>query len=339
MARTLESDRDVPGDGAGSGKHRYHPDLRSRIRLLVIAIIALSLLVASAFIQDSNGHPLGWGQPTFWASLLRDLAVAFIIAIAVGIAIEATARDELQQRMEDGIEAFRRVADSKLDEIARDVFSGVLVRRYPEPLGQAISSEIEALVLRSDFIRLDHSSVFRMKVIEIQTNDSSPAKKRVVEVAATITYEVLNIAHRARDYEISVLLEDPSVGPIVKKPMTIKEIKVDNVPLQIDVLEDTEGVLRFRHCLKDIASGQKRKVSISFTMIKGLDDYEIWTSIVPSDGMRLIVYFPRELNARGAFEIHREALDAQWNGMESADLRLRGPVLPEQGMVLWWRCS
>jgi hypothetical protein len=332
-------------------------------QLLALCVIALLLLIGSAVLEDRAKLTAFWDDPKFWSEMLRDVAVTLGIAVAVIISIEKAARQQLESlllrdlhsfrdaanaKMTEAIveitavrdvavkelELFREIAEKALANVAADVFNEVLFRRFPKSIGD----EIHELVLKADFFRHDYLVTFEMKMKQATPRDPKVPPVNVMEISTTMRYEIENIALQPKDYEIVVQLEDAPVYPIVETPMQIEQVTVDGALLSLDAIDLAQERLIFKHLVKDIQPGQRKKISTKFRMIKSLDDYEIWTSLTPGDGMRIIVYFPPNLTHWGAFEIHRKKVTIERGG-QSAVLRLEGPILPEQGLVLWWRYS
>jgi hypothetical protein len=311
-------------------------------RYLIIAFASLLCFVVAQLITFYiAGYIAGL---KIVAGMLNEVAFALVIALGISFGIETSSRRELQFTIRSELENHEhRLADincqltETVDKIGRDVFLAVFKRHLP---GE-ILDEVELGIMRSDFARTDHSAVYHLETVDLSKSDPNAPRPKAMLVEVTTTYRVKNIADGSRSYDIKILVTKDVSADLVKYTR-IEEVRVDDDP-PLDrakaKIEDTETYQRFTYTVDAVPPGNAIQVRSKISYIKSLDDCEIWTSAVASDGMQLTIDLPSDVKEWNAYSIHRLPLQIVTKEPTFGVLQLNHAILPHQGMAVWWRCS
>lgn len=292
------------------------------VTCLALACLVAALAVEAYFIKHDEQH--AWiREPTTYVSLLHELGFAFIIALVISIGIEAYARSQHNKLVE------KQMGDLKRDVLRESL--GVVVSKN-------IFEEVKDLVLLSPFERSGHRSEYDLKVIE--HNES-----KYMLCYVTTYYRVINRTNLSQDFPISCYIDKPAV-PDLDGRVRVQSVFVDGKKINENELmngdqaePDTVTFKRFKHNIL-IESGDDADITISYTMVKELNDTEVWKSIYPGDGMTLCVRFPNEVKVLDAHSLHRLPVKKIAEVIEAGSYTwtIDKPILPHQGIVFWWRC-
>ena len=301
--------------------------------MLAAAFIIASLLIGNA-IAEQGPHPAWYADVS---AMLRDVALALVIAIAIGMSIEAAAHLEMDEKLKRALEAQHAELKEVRGELAAAVAAGnaTLYQRLPE----SVQDEINTSILRSDFVRFDIHVVYELSVVNARTLDSAASDKRVMKVLLRSTYRIKNIAFKARNLPISIGIDNPA-DPALQNLTRIQRVVVDGKEVDVNArtTRKTETHAEFEYTVEDVAPGRYVSVLNEVTMIKSLDDYEVWQSTHAGNGFTADIVFPDDVTDWGAFEIHRTDLNVQGKATKTPHLTINEALLPNQGFSFWWRC-
>ena len=300
------------------------------LSLLVVGIVALLI---GSFIEYSATNEFGKSwlfQNKTWVSLLKEIGFAALIAFAVTITIEQYTRRIDRERHE------KEKADIK-----KSVFDAVFGIQSPKHVIDAAFREI----LSTEFVRSNHRSLYKMKISEFEVEGGTKIKG--VLLTTFDDYELENVSHNPADMEIKIEIEKPSLRG-VRPPKDLQKLVVDGVEIGPDEIraadlewKDSNVFKRYEYKVKNVAPGGKVFVQMQVALVRGLDDTEVWYSLVPSDGLTLQVQLPPEIRSFGAFGIHRSDLQCTQNDLDEGyiEWRINSTTLPYQGIAFWWRHS
>lgn len=234
-----------------------------------------------------------------------------------------------------------RSADKQRVEISKNVFQGVFSLHTPAAIVEAACGQ----VFKAKVIREHHKNDYHLKDLEDTDPDFDPAiMERFVQLDVTSDYILRNVS----DGEIEIPIRLGFPVPPVSRFLT--RVKVHSISIGGQAL--TEGEIAEGDTALDDAPDRirylwKKKappngtihVVVSYTLIKERSDNEVWQTLYAGLGMELTLSVnvkglefgvhplhdksPRKLSGTGETGMHRWLLDT--------------PVLPHQGMVLWWR--
>jgi len=303
-----------------------------------VAILSLIFMLIATYIEYLS-HEAGDGQfvaflisSKTWIGVFKEFSFALIIALIISWGIEESSRHELNETI-----------SKRMSEIQENVFASTFGRA----INRAIISEVENLVLKADFVRSKHRAIYNLHIKNARDLDSNLREFDVVIADVTTSYFVKNVSGVARDFPVKIELEKPPFDEL-KDFVFIESVTIDGKELaKTDVAKgdedapDSDNFKKFEHTIKGIPPGAEVEVVNKFRGIKLLNDVEIWRSLLPSDGMTLIVNFPKEASKSGAHALHREELRLRTFNQASGmyEWAIDNAVLPHQGIVFWWRCG
>ncbi len=299
-----------------------------------VLIAGLALIILAVFFEQLAAGGAGiLVNPETYIALCKEIGFALIIGFVVAIGIEASARRE-----------FNATVDEQINAIKQEVFRATFRRSIPP----GVILEVEELVLKADFVRHAHRLVYHLSVhdaSDLDPKDRSLPNMRVVVFDVDMSYEVENVSLIEREYVASVDIEKSPFQPL-KRFTALQSMRIDDRKLEgsefaalVAGAIDTDDSMRYEKRVK-IPAKDKLKVRGRWRTIKYIDDSEIWSSVLPSDGMTLCVQFPQEAKEMSARPLHREPLETTGMGAgKYCEWAIRKAVLPHQGIVFWWRCS
>jgi hypothetical protein len=306
-------------------------------RYLIISVVALVCFAVGQWVEHQ------FAQLALVSHLLFEVAYALVIALAISVGIEAASRRELESTVRSELEQHAATLldinaqlTKTVEAVGHDVYHAIFKRRIPE----AILDEIELGILRSDFARTDHNAVYHLNIISASQLHSKVLCPHVMSIKAWTTYKVKNIAHATRDYPIRIFL-DKTGSQELSKYIEVRQVKVNGeiIPASLADVEETEKHKRYLFQVKAVPPGNEIEVESNIEYIKYVDDYELWTSAIASDGMKLAIHFPSEVKQWDVFSIHRCPLKTLTKHATFGSFEIEHAVLPHQGMAIWWRCS
>jgi hypothetical protein len=315
--------------------------------LLTIAFIILFL--ALALDQYGAAGPKLWSINTL-SELLREVAFACLIAFAIIATVELESREERDQRAED--ERIKFMAEVKTErnrfldaindritDIRKDIFFATFERHIP----RQIVDEIDLLVFSADFIRIDHHQTLRLRNINAVDLDEGLKPCELIELAIDGEYTVQNVSAASKPFEIKLFSEIPP------DKVLHKYVKVELLSVSLDGKEKhpekVKDVERDAHTvgkiwtIEDIPAQSKLKVFTKTILIKYPNDYEVWRSAYPTSQLKFTVEFPEKAQAFNALALHRLPLIPKGWDARRFDYEVSGPLLPHQGVVVWWVCN
>jgi hypothetical protein len=283
---------------------------------LIIGIVLI--LVGIIYSMHGIGLP-GLLDVKSISSFIKEVGFAFMIAFVLSIAIESKARRE-----------HNALVQTHLHALNRNVFQALYGIRTP----QGLFEQVEDTIIKQKFFRRNVHMVY-------QFMPASTSKVFVMDV--DLNYHVENISRDQDSFRIPVTLEKPFLKDVSDK-VKLRAIVIDGKHLSDQELQeardaapDCEKFIRFSHNV-DVDGESTRRIEIKYTMVKLHQDYEVWRSVFPCDGLRLTVTVPQGVEIL-AHQIHPTPL-RESVGKHGDTLRewvLERPVLPYQGVLIWWR--
>jgi hypothetical protein len=275
---------------------------------------------------------------------LKDLGFAFVIGWVISFAIEQASKEELKNIIEGRINEFSETIQARLKDIQHHVFHSTYRRHIP----LHFIDEIEKLVFDSEFIRRNNIWNYVLSVMrapDLDPSDPTLPDMPVVYAEVTMSYEVENITNDPLPFEVCVNLEKPPFKAL-ERFVKVEEIRINGKKLTPAELAEglgadggSSGATQFKKTIDVIPPKHSVRILGRCKTIKLQDDVELWRSLVMSEGMTLMVRFPKEAKAKGAAAIHRIRIQEKTETEDACVWSIEGPVLPQQGFVFWWRCS
>jgi hypothetical protein len=322
-------------------------------RIFLLLIFALFALCVALMVEQLTA-PL---EPTHrilsastLSELLREIAFAFLIAFAIIATVELESREEREQKAEDERinfmreltterDEFAKKVDQKLVEISQNVFWATFERQIPK----RIVDELNLLVFSSDFVRTDHHQTLTLRNINATDLDQNFAHCDLVELIVEADYVVRNVSAIAKPFYIKMSGEKPPDKALHKHlKLELLSVWLDGARINAEVeskdMDDEHTTARVWK-INDIKPQNELKIMTRQTLIKYPNDYEVWRSVYPTCGLKFTVEFPEQVRSFDAKALHREPLIPQELNPRKFDYLLNGPLLPHQGVLVWWCCK
>ncbi len=238
------------------------------LKYLIISCAALLFFLLASWLDftyfDKNNHGIWIQEPKTYVSLFHEIAFALVIALIISIGIEAFARAE-----------HNKLVKRQMDNLKRDVLR--------ESLGVVVSrnmfDEVKDLVLLSPFERYSHRSEYHFRIIKIDEED-------FMKCNVTTSYKMVNKTNVSQLFPISCYIEKPARKKL-ENHVKIDSIFIDGTRQSKDTLKDgndnDKDTVTFK-CFKHecpIPANDCLDVTISYTMIKELNDTEVWKVYIP----------------------------------------------------------
>ncbi len=301
-------------------------------RLLWAGLLAVVFLAGSAMLA-------GFHNPqTIAATIMRDVGLTLIIAIAIGLSIEAASRRELETTVNGQLLKHGNKLQTMIETLEETVntCSAALFQRFPKD----VRSEIETSILRSDFIRSDYTAHYTLSLVNAHDLDAAATDaSNVVKVSVKTQYRAENAAYGTRDFKINLYLDIPTL-PEFRQFTRICRVTIDgeNIDIASNTVKDSEAQVHFEYTKRQIPADGCVSVTSEYTFVKAKDDYETWQSNYITKNVRITLIFPPEVKDWDAIEMHRSTLEKN-QAEHWGELTIPGVTLPNQGFILWWRCS
>jgi hypothetical protein len=310
-----------------------------RLRPVVVLVAGLGFILLHAFLESEAGQLLighAHLNQHFVMTFVLDMGLSCIIAFIILVCIDQPSRGEFKALMRGRIDTFQRTVDLKITEVEEAVFKAILGRNIP----REILEEVEMVILRAKFYRTDHRSTYRFTLTKARDLNPSTPNIQLMTADVTTEYAIQNITGVEQEYIVRVELGAPVIDGL-DEHVNVERILIDGIRVnESEMVTTMTGKEKVVEHKITIPTGGKRKIVIRHHKVKQTEDTEIWRSLLPSDGMKLVVYLPRGSKGFGAHAAHRVKLTDEGQFEEAAGVRhewvLHAPMLPYQGIAFWW---
>ncbi len=296
----------------------------------------------SAGAHADEGHSFtSWMLSlTVWAALLREIGFALTISFVIGWLIE----QDSWRRQEAFVEEFS-------NRVSRDVFASVLGKFLPVEFQEAFLNVGRSHVIRSNMVIRYELSEFD----EAEARAIPSLREDFIKLHIFTDYTLKNISGSTYTHKIvnaypvrseSAFHRDCSHMAricIGKQELSREEINA----LITEADEDRQDYSKFEKEYV-LQRGEELQITYENVLVKERSDNEVWVSLIPTDRLWIhcdaghletpvtfgvTAHFPSGMDERLKPDgEHGRARDA--NGGVWAS---RGPVLPYQSVVFWWR--
>jgi len=300
-------------------------------KVLIFYVVLFGLALACFLFSESLDHEQPFSSILTrigtWSELSKELGYALIIAIAISVTIEASARRENMR------EVSRHMA-----LMNRNVFGALFGVFLPK----RIVDEVVNTILTARFIRDHYRLHFDMAVIDQPIGGTT---HKLVRIYATHDYIAINTTPVEQEFEISLDLMDPprstgwpsdTVDRLYVNRERAKAVQFAAAPSEAGAHSADQYVFREKRL---VPAGKGVHVRIRSTLYRRLEDNEGNYSITPSLKMSLSVKIPTELARFGAVAIHNSPVVMVSAAEDTGEYEwtIDNPVLPLQGIYFWWR--
>jgi len=325
----------------------YAPRISVRWRYLLLGISTLlALALVKVVLSPNPTLTLTQFAIEVGSLFVAEVGVALIVAFFVAYLVESRikvqeARQRERERSEENVRKLQdaEAAERRRQVLARDVVEGVYgIQHKPSYVKAVIERNLQSMIVR-DMIDLEYTlSELTDEQIEIL---HVPDARRFVMLTMLTTYTFRNLSSYEKQTDVRYSL--PVRGGEGARALT----QVEWAKIGEDVLSrsDIDNALESADEENDktyawprsIGGNGQLYVSIRATALKERSDNEVSGFFYPSiDGARLrftalpgMKFGLRPLTNSDITPERQEANLATWDG--------RGPVLPNDSVVFWWR--
>lgn len=278
--------------------------------------------------------------PLTLAELLRSFGIAAVLSIIISVTIERSNRSR-----------FMSALANKTRELSSSVFAGMFNRDHPPALLTAVKRQI----LERDLIRDSLSVTYTLSIWEPGPDQRKLGSRRFVRVDVIVATTTRNVSTlRGEDAgaaRVPLVVElsrpmEARLNRMVKvtnfvvhgRPISDVELADKNEKLQLDLARQSDNDVAVEFGSHPLQAGESVSISASYTMMKEIEDTEIFLSLQISKGLALTV----NDNTNGALrvhakDIHSSRLQKVASGANTTQWLLNDIVLPLQGIIVWWK--
>jgi hypothetical protein len=167
-------------------------------------------------------------------------------------------------------------------------------------------------------------------------------------LSAIAQFSLSNISYDEAKVELGVVLPNPQIDYLFGS-VKVTRFRVDGV--DVDELErrnnDLQNQLRsgvddckFSAGERTLRKKESVRIHAEYQMVKEEEDNEFLRSLYPTESLTIRVYYNSdEISAPRARSIHAQKLTqiAADNSPNLRIWRIDRPLLPQQGVVFWWK--
>lgn len=261
------------------------------------------------------------------APLLKEIGTAGLIALVVIFSVERYSRNR-----------HAKAADALVDRMNRNLFHAIYNRYIPEE----VFVEVEKCLMHNGVFRRGHEINYTIQNIDSDLEDEQ-GKKTVdctkhVKCLAQSRYSLENLTNGSIQHKVKLVLERP-IDPKWNDYCDIMSMKIGGRDLSTQEIDQysskTEVQLVFEFPITIPPNGKVEITSVS-TLLKLKTDSEIWTSRLPSDGIKLTVSMPNKDINVNASAMHSEKLVKVLDNQVTKSWELKHGIFPHQSVVFWW---
>jgi hypothetical protein len=285
---------------------------------LIVGIFSVLFILISIVLKDT------WPVVS---PFLKEIGFAGIISLIVIFTVERYSRNR-----------HAKAADDLVDRINKNLFHAIYNRYIPEE----VFVEVEKCLMHNSIFRRGHEINYTIQNLEADVEDENGKKtvdcSRHVQCLAQSRYTLKNVTGGQITHHVQLVLERP-IDPKWNDFCEIKEIKISGRALSKEEIDQysqkTEAQLIFDYEISIPPNGQIEVTSES-TLLKLKTDSEIWSSRLPSDGIKLTVSMPSKDISVNASAIHSEKLVKILDNPVTKSWELKHGMFPHQSVVFWW---
>lgn len=272
---------------------------------------------------------------SIWFILLKEVGIAILIAVVLIMTIEKFSHKKKEIDLEEETEKNRLELIEKenqnkifLENCTTNVLQSVYKRYIPE----STFVEVERCLLRGHCSRTDYLIDYTIRDFNQEDvdkyNNNGSGEHFIVDVYSS--YTLINMLDEEVKTDVFFGLEVPNEKEYseITEITSFKVRKAEEITEAVKV--SSHGECHFK---SNVTLSPLEQVTIEMrgTTIKRKIDSEVWASRLPSDGIRVIVRAPENL------EIHCKANNSHMMKKVSTNFwELNHGIFPHQSIVLWW---
>ncbi|MGO3422828.1 MAG: hypothetical protein ACTIMZ_10275 [Pseudoalteromonas distincta] len=278
---------------------------------LIICLSLFSLfviIISNVYLQDANTiYPI-----------LTSVASAMIAGVILSVTVERLSSEQRESETRQAIV-----------DIKKNLFRAIYSRSLPD----VIFNEVQESLLNSNVVRRKYTIDYIIKPLKV--NASEPECHDHFLCSVSSAYELENITNKVINHKVHFGLE-ASVDSKYSRHTKITSFRCDGKAQDCENKDDDRQVSI--ETTVEIKPGHKILVNMQGQLVKRDTDSELWSSLIPSDGVSL----------RVTSQIDGLDIDAKINN--SQDLTVitfdkeagvyhwdhTNGIFPYQSIVFWW---
>lgn len=222
------------------------------------------------------------------------------------------------------------------DELIKTINKNLFFAVYRRQIDHGLVEEIEKSIFESKVFRIGHELTYTINPVNSELDTSMDGINHVV-CEINSTYRLKNIAPKKIIHTIRMAIELP-IDSKWNEYCQFKSIKVNGTDIIDGIQVSVSGAQKKVAYDVEIPAGGEITISTGASQIKRATDMEIWTSRIPSDGMRLTLITPRGDIETFAHANHRTDIKCLSEDSGSIKVwKLDSYILPHQSLVFWWK--
>lgn len=259
-----------------------------------------------------------------WLGIINDIGSTLLAAVVVIFTVERLSR-----------QSHRESSDKLIRDINSNLFKAIYRRQIPDSL----IKEVEASIFQTKVFR--HSHKVRYNFTEVpKDEDEAMDKPQHLIVQTTSRYKLQNPSDEVISTSIPGHYEMP-LDEKWRQYVSIDAVEIEHQELtaqQIGEYTKRDSVqLKFEYPIQ-IPPQSDLFILLKVTMVKRIEDMEVFASFIPSDGLELTVHVPENYTIEATAN-HRCKLVEEYDIPTSKTWRLDEAILPFQSIVFWWKPS
>lgn len=290
---------------------------------------------------DRLGHKADeFNLPLAAADLLRAIGSALVLSIIISVTLERQNRSQFMQAL-----------TNKTRELSLSVFAGMFNRNHPDALLTAVKTQI----LERDLIRDSISVAYTLSLWKPPVGVKAPQGRNYIRVDVILSSTITNVSTLrgleagVAEVPLGLALPNPMIAEL-KKDVMISQFLVGGEPLeaavlaeanrklQEDLADDEREDAQVSFGSRTVQPGESLAISANYTMLKEAEDTEVFRTLQIARSLSLTV----NDNTGGTLKvrarsIHPSSLEKMASGSATTQWRLSDIILPQQGIMVWWK--
>lgn len=280
----------------------------------------LTLLSGIILVFVSNIIPDGW--PFHFSGFVKELGFALVIAGILIFTIEKYTRDRHKKDLEITIK-----------EINENLYQAIFKRHIPE----SILREVEKSLLCANVFRTNYDVTYTLIPVD-PVEDAAMDPQMHLRCTTQSVYTIKNITNNPITHYIKAAYEYP-VDENWKKEVSVVDVTIDGKNLTQDIInectKEKNSQLRFSYKVK-IPADSSIDIMMKAKLLKRQTDMEVWSSMLPSDGIRLTIVTPTKDIFVSANANHSSELESTPEDPITRTWKLSQGMFPYQSITFWW---
>ena len=272
----------------------------------------------------------------------KELFVAMVAAIVTSFLLESASRQELKETVSQQIQSDLtplNVSVSKIQMLASEIKNDVTViehqifkRVYRKHIPRAVFEQVEERILGGDFYRTNHQAIWTLKL----DRNSNPSR---IRATVDTKFTLHNLTDSSQKFIPRFAIDERSTGDETAKILSIAiNGKNGEVAKFVKKHDQNEDESWYEYEEQIVPADGRLDLSNRFEFLRYMNDHEMWTTLYPSDGMKVRFYLPVEC-IREHFKV--ETIGNLEHSIERGetyiDVDVPKVVLPHQGLLFYWR--